>query len=434
MKKIMIVDDEPMMLKLAERILKEHYATVCVTSGSEALKIFGDEKPDMILSDLHMPEMDGYELWRTLQETIGEVVPIMFMTTDNSDASESRGFEIGAADYIRKPLKEEILLSRIDNILRNEAKINALKKAAAIDPLTKLLNKGAAKREIGELVKNVSGCLLMVDLDSFKPVNDLYGHAMGDKILIRFAGLLRSITRSNDCVGRVGGDEFIVFLREVNSKEVIGQKVIYLNEELTRSACEYMGDDMSVPIGVSVGGVFVPENGTDFAELSRLADQALYTVKENGKHGVFIFDRHQSAKAETKVQNLKVIRRVMDERGEATDALLLDIDRFTAIYRWAVRRKEYGQAPTARAIIRFFLTPKDESAVWEYEHIEKAAHRFQGLLLTVLSPSDCVARYGNLQFLALVDDIEAIPANIVNAWNELPEADDWLCGADCETL
>ena len=201
--------------------------------------------------------------------------------------------------------------------MRNEAKINALKKAAAIDPLTKLLNKGAAKREIGELVKNVSGCLLMVDLDSFKPVNDLYGHAMGDKILIRFAGLLRSITRSNDCVGRVGGDEFIVFLREVNSKEVIGQKVIYLNEELTRSACEYMGDDMSVPIGVSVGGVFVPENGTDFAELSRLADQALYTVKENGKHGVFIFDRHQSAKAETKVQNLKVIRRVMDERGEA---------------------------------------------------------------------------------------------------------------------
>ena len=104
MQKILIVDDEIIMQKIASKILSTKYKTICASSGAEAVKLFEIERPDMVLSDLMMPEMDGYELHRILQGKSSDSVPIMFMTADESDESESYGFEIGAADYIRKPL------------------------------------------------------------------------------------------------------------------------------------------------------------------------------------------------------------------------------------------------------------------------------------------------------------------------------------------
>ena len=151
MKKILIVDDEKMMLKMATRILSKTYEIIGATSGAEAIELFRAERPDMVLSDLLMPEMDGYTLHRKLQELSEEPVPIMFMTADESDESESRGFEIGAADYIRKPLKPDLLRRRVDNIIENLDKITGLRQAATLDPMTGLLNKSASQRELTKL-------------------------------------------------------------------------------------------------------------------------------------------------------------------------------------------------------------------------------------------------------------------------------------------
>ena len=210
MSKILIVDDEQIMLLLARRILSTKYEVVTASNGAEALEIFAQERPDLVLSDLLMPEMDGYELQRLLQEQSATPVPIMFMTADESDESESKGFELGAADYIRKPLKPDVLLRRVGNIIDNLDRIHGLETAASTDPLTGLLNKAASQDEIGALVKTSAGAMLMVDLDSFKLVNDLYGHAMGDKILVRFSELLKKITRETDLAGRMGGDVYFV--------------------------------------------------------------------------------------------------------------------------------------------------------------------------------------------------------------------------------
>ena len=155
MQKILIVDDEQMMLKLATKILFKRYDIVCASSGAEAIELFESEKPDLVLSDLLMPEMDGYELHRILQEKSSESVPIMFMTADESDESESHGFEIGAADYIRKPLKADILLRRVANILDNADKIHGLKRAADIDKMTGLLNKPQRNGRLARLVQTV---------------------------------------------------------------------------------------------------------------------------------------------------------------------------------------------------------------------------------------------------------------------------------------
>ncbi|MBR3051017.1 MAG: response regulator, partial [Selenomonadaceae bacterium] len=189
MQKILIVDDERIMLKIATKILSKEYETIGASSGAEAIEMFQRERPDLVLSDLLMPGIDGYELHRLLQEKSAEPVPIMFMTADDSAESESKGFELGAADYIRKPLKADVLLRRVKNILDHLDKVQDLTEAATLDMMTGLLNKISAQREIGKLCATRQGVLMLLDLDDFKLVNDLYGHAMGDKILIRFAEL-----------------------------------------------------------------------------------------------------------------------------------------------------------------------------------------------------------------------------------------------------
>ena len=230
MKKILIVDDEKITLRMTQHILATRYETFCATSGSEAISIYKAERPDMILTDLHMPQMSGFELQSTLQEQYAEHIPVMFMTADEDDETEGKGFAAGAVDFIRKPFRADVLLKRIDNILKNVEQIKGLKAAAETDPMTGLLNKASSQAEIGDMCRECNGVLMMIDLDSFKLVNDIYGHNMGDKILIRFAEIIRAIIRTNDIAGRMGGDEFIAFCQNVTDEKIIEEKTRYLNE------------------------------------------------------------------------------------------------------------------------------------------------------------------------------------------------------------
>ena len=123
MTKILIVDDEEMMLMVTRRILSQKYEVVCASSGEEGIALYGTEKPDMILSDLLMPQMSGFEMHKVLQEKYGKHIPIMFMTADESSEIEGRGFELGAEDFIRKPFHPDVLLKRVENILNNIERI-----------------------------------------------------------------------------------------------------------------------------------------------------------------------------------------------------------------------------------------------------------------------------------------------------------------------
>ena len=308
MSKILVVDDEEMMLMMARRILSTKYEVITATSGEEAIEIFEQEHPDMVLSDLMMPEMDGYEFHRILQEKSGEVVPMMFMSANEGDESEIKGFEVGAEDYIRKPLRPDVLLRRVGIIIDHFDKIRGLEVAASTDPLTKLLNKSGVQKEIGELVKKSHGALLMIDLDSFKLVNDIYGHAAGDKILISFAEMIRKIIRENDLAGRMGGDEFIAFLQNVDNEKVLIGKANFLNEQILIAAKKLLGNEMQIPLGVSVGAIFVPDEGNNFQKLYEMADSALYEVKKSGKHGIFIFGEKNHKDGVSEVDGISQMR------------------------------------------------------------------------------------------------------------------------------
>lgn len=359
-KKILIVDDQQITLKMTTHILDTRYDIICATSGDEAIECYKKERPDMILTDLHMPNMSGFELQNTLQDMYAEHIPIMFMTADESDETESKGFENGAVDFIRKPFRADVLLRRVENILQNVEKIAGLKRAAETDPMTGLLNKASSQSEIGAMCRETPGTMMMIDLDSFKLINDIYGHGMGDKILIRFAEIIQSAVRSTDIAGRMGGDEFIAFCQNVKDENVIAEKTKYINEELMRSAKEYMGEDMSIPLGASIGAVRVPDEGTDFLTIYQKADRALYQVKQNGKHGYAIFKEAGRAKEKEPVAKTDIAKEMMilGERNRGRGAYRLNMEQFTLLYRFLVRI-ESNYHKENRFII---FCPKDDKA------------------------------------------------------------------------
>lgn len=397
MSKILIVDDEKMMLMLAKRILSQKYEIITASTGAEAIELFDREHPDMVLSDLMMPEMDGYELHRILQERSAEPVPIVFMTADESDEAESKGFEVGADDYIRKPVKPDVLLRRVGNIMDNLDKIHGLEVAASTDPLTKLLNKSAAQRELGEIVKNSTGALLMIDLDSFKLVNDIYGHAMGDKILIMFAELIRKIVRESDLLGRMGGDEFIAFLQNVNNEKILTYKTTFLNEQLVIMAKKLLGNEMQIPLGVSVGAVFVPDAGNNFQKLYEKADSALYEVKKRGKHGISFFNENNHAiEKSSSVEGISQMQMILGERNVEAGAYFVEFEIFKKIYQLLARMMESYKK--GLVLMQFTLSE------------ENFAEEFKEVLIHSLRRSDCVTQSGK-KFLVLLPEATELEAD-----------------------
>lgn len=390
MKKILIVDDMIVTLMMTENMLCGHYTTFCASSGQEAIEIYRREHPDMVLSDLRMPGMSGLELQQVLQKEMQKNIPFMFMTADHDEDMESRGFENGAMDFIRKPFRPDVLLRRVGNILQTVDQIEGLKRHASIDSLTGLLNKSSAEEELKTVCTQASGALLMIDLDSFKPVNDIYGHSMGDKVLMSFADILRVSVRPDDVLGRVGGDEFIAFCHGMHDEPGISHKAASINERILNTAKELMGDDMSIPIGASIGCVFVPKGGTDFASLVQKADKALYEVKQNGKHGYRVYSEETDDEAEQKLSSLADLEMVLSERSPGKGAMKVPFEEFRAVYRFL--RRTTDNFNKSGSLLRFSL-PKEATS--------EEADEFLSLLCSTLRMGDVVTKNGS-QFLVLL--------------------------------
>jgi diguanylate cyclase (GGDEF)-like protein len=209
------------------------------------------------------------------------------------------------------------------------------------------------------MCRDTRGVLMMIDLDSFKLVNDLYGHSMGDKVLIRFAEIIRAAIRTNDVAGRMGGDEFIAFCQNVMDEKIIAEKTRYINEELLKSAKEFMGEDMNIPLGASVGAVLAPEEGTDFLTLYKKADKALYSVKQNGKHGhsLFVDSDQESHEIVAVSSDIGQDMMILGERSKGKGAYSLNEDQFKLIYRFLCRVEDNYQV--GNHYIIFSIHPED---------------------------------------------------------------------------
>ena len=166
-----------------------------------------------------------------------------------------------------------------------------LREQAMQDSFTKLLNRGALEKHVCEALQERGGgeedAFILLDVDNFKQINDIYGHGVGDMILMRMAGILNEVFGGNSCIGRMGGDEFAVFLRDIGDRREIEEKIQKL---LTEVRAEKERMHLSKEPTASVGVAFVPESGSTFVDVYRAADQALYHVKNSTKNGMAFYD------------------------------------------------------------------------------------------------------------------------------------------------
>lgn len=421
---IMVVDDDPMNLQNAGDILREAGMRVSTArSGKDLLNFMERHTPDLILLDIMMPEMNGFESYKKLREAEAArgqgPVPVIFLTGENDSASEHQGLELGASDYIRKPFNRDILLRRIRNTVQNSKKIESLAEEAVTDKLTGFLNKAGTLKKMTGLCRSESGLLVLLDLDSFKLVNDIYGHDMGDRVLRTFAELVRNNTKPEDVLCRIGGDEFLAFLKGNAQEDEIGELSKTLNTQLAAECRKMMGEDFGIPIGVSAGGVALPEYGTDYDSLLPKADKALYRVKQNGKHGYALYNEElfAAAEEETPEKETAKLEQILDERGEAHSALFLGQDAFAGVYRFLKRSLAVSGGKAAELLLT--LSAKSGEA-----DLSGAAEGLEGILKELLSLNDVVLKSRASRFFVLLpgktkEEAEALAERVCGS----PEAD-----------
>ncbi|MCR4946253.1 MAG: response regulator [Lachnospiraceae bacterium] len=426
---IAVVDDDSINLQLAERFLgKNDFRVIKYNSGREFVDRVSDgEIPDLVLLDIMMPEMDGFETLRRLKELITQKglkeIPVVFMTADDDNVTETRGLAAGALDFVRKPFVAEVLVQRVRNVITQTRRMQELAKYSETDHLTELLNKDGVTDLLRRVCTAESGALIVVDLDGFKLVNDIYGHDMGDRVLAGFADILRRNVRQDDIVGRVGGDEFIVFCKGERSLQAVKDLAKRLNELIIGDARKLLGMDMKVPIGVSAGSVFVPDSGTEYEELFRYADRALYYVKNNGKHGCALYEEIEKDSGNTS-GDITTLSMAMAERTSIRHAMWIGEETFRDVYQYMMRYIQSYSGVAYKAL--FTLSPGEGTVLDEKEYVG-LYHEFGELVQNTLRKSDVMMQNSKNQYFLLLPELEEknsrlVMERIMKMWKDHPGA------------
>ena len=257
---------------------------------------------------------------------------------------------------------------------------------------------------------------MMADLDSFKLVNDIYGHDMGDKVLISFAEILKSVLDEDATIGRFGGDEFVVFAPSYKTEEDINNFTIKINELLYSKAKELMGSDFEVPLGLSVGAIYVSGPDADYLDLLSLADKALYSVKQKDKHGYSIYKEQMGeADKDSHSIGLKELSMILSERNIPNSALTLDKENFISVYRFLMRYLIRYNRNASKLL--FNLLPLTEESIEHYQICDK----FFEFVKEHLRKSDLLMRYRKNKVFVFLTEIKEFAVNqvvsgIINAW------------------
>jgi diguanylate cyclase (GGDEF)-like protein len=423
---IVVVDDEALSLTNAKNLLdKENMRTSCLRSGRDLLKFLEKNSPDLILLDIMMPEMDGFETYKALRcfenETGRSHIPVIFLTGERDYDMERRGLRAGASDFIHKPFNKDVLISRICNTIKNSKTIESLTEEATVDKMTGFLNKSSGTSRLSALCNDESGTLIMLDIDSFKLVNDLFGHDMGDRVLRAFSDILRHNTRETDVISRFGGDEFIGFFTNMTEESSVKSLTNRLNTQLRNEAEKLMGEGYGIPLGISVGAVMIPEHGRDYESLFAMADNALYMVKQNGKHGYSIYDRTETAATEEKgslLQDIERITKIIEERNDKSGALILGREAFSIAYRCIMRLYNRYGGKVAKIIMEI-----DPASDKNCGNIMAASERFGHIIQKSLRSSDLIMQNRSDQFFILLNErkqfaAENVIERVLSLWNE----------------
>lgn len=372
---LLVVDDIPENIHELLEALKDEYRIMVASSGVKALEIVqGATPPDLVLLDIMMPGMDGYEVCRRIKATvIGNRIPVIFVTVIDSAQEKVKGFELGAADYITKPfdidevrarIRTHLELSRLRHFLEDlVAQRNAMLQVseekyrvlAYHDMLTDLPNRVLFAEMLGHAILHAERsqtqfALLHVDLDNFAAINESFGHKLGDQLLLEASRRLRSLLPESDAIARIGGDEFNIILERSQDMPVdlMAQRMI------DALSAPHVVDGKSVYVGASIGIALYPTDGQDAGTLQSCADAALHQAKAQGRGILRFFSPEMSSRAKERL-TLQADLRVALERNELrlyyqpqVDLTSGQIVGLEALVRW--QHPERGMVPPGEFI------------------------------------------------------------------------------------
>ena len=359
--KILIVDDTKANLVALQVLLKPVEVDIVIAeSGEQALMaaLKNEEHIALILLDVVMPVMDGFEVARLLHENERtRSIPIIFITANQDDGQIEEAYLSGAVDYIQKPIRKTALISKVRVFLdlwqlrhgleleveQRRVAEHRVEHLATHDPLTNLHNRRGLYEQLSELIYRsqrykYSSAIIYVDLDGFKHVNDHFGHEAGDRLLTQVAANFKAIVRQTDSVARIGGDEFIVLITDIDGETSLITKIESLLKEASRPL-EFKGH--KIAIGASIGIALYPEHGDDVETLLHHADQAMYQAKNQGKNTFRFFTEDINEKAHRQ-------RELQDSLRKA-----LPNDEFSVFFQPIVDGKT-GQVVSAEALLRWY--------------------------------------------------------------------------------
>lgn len=288
---ILVVDDAPNILKALQYILtRAGYFVLTARSGEEALEMIKKERPVLVISDIMMSGVDGYEICSRLRtEQSTSLIPFIFLSAKDTVDDRIRGIRTGADAYLSKPFHRDELLALVKTVLtRHRIYIEQTMK----DELTTLPNRAYLSKALDSEMARARRyerplSIVIMDLDNFKSINDNYGHLFGDKVLIKLAETLRKELRRQDILGRYGGEEFLIILPEtgIEKAAVLMERS---RKKIANTSHNYDGEPKSTEVTVTLSAGITEFSSGDCSidDLINRADQALYRAKEGGRNRI----------------------------------------------------------------------------------------------------------------------------------------------------
>lgn len=312
-KTILVIEDEPTINRIISKYFrKEGYNVLSALDGLKGLEVFHKNKIDLVCLDIMMPNINGWEVSKTIRETSN--IPIILMSALSEEEDILKGFSLKVDDYVTKPFKPSVLIAKIKSLferidierqfnaiegtfdieginfeLATFEKSDALRELLTHDELTGVANRRYLDFHIENLLKqardfNNEFGLLFVDIDHFKHVNDTYGHNVGDVCLKELSSIIKKSIRNNDVIGRWGGEEFLVIIQveDVKHLTIIAEKLRSIVEDY-----RFDKSDTDIKLTISVGGTMCVSDDSSESLIKR-ADGYMYSSKNTGRNKITI--------------------------------------------------------------------------------------------------------------------------------------------------
>ena len=312
---VVLSDDDPSIRLMVRHVLEsEDYEIVEAEDGLDAIKAVEKQHPALILLDAVMPGLDGFATCQQIKDRGHADVPVIMITGLDDDASVERAYDVGAVDYITKPIKWAVLKHRVRAIVKTVMAERKIQRLEYRDTLTQLPNRLLFVDRLEQAIVRAdrhreSIALMIVDIDDFKLVNDSFGHDAGDQLIKAVGDLLSKSLRRADTVARIGGDEFAIIIENVNGDD----DAISIADNLTTILEHNVRlDNQETFTSASVGIAMYPEDGSDAATLLKNADTAMFRAKENGRRCFQFYKPEMSVNAMERLELENSIRNAIE--------------------------------------------------------------------------------------------------------------------------